>query len=77
MDAIPDHRLNSPEPTIWPFIAALATGAMFITAIFTFWGIVIGIALLFVPLVFWAWPKKSEQAARLPPEVDPLARVGW
>ena len=76
MDAIPDHRHESPEPTIWPFMAALATGVMFITAIFTFWGLVIGAVLVFPALVKWAWPVKHEQAKRLPAEVDPLARVG-
>ena len=76
MDAIPDHRHESPGPTIWPFMAALATGVMFIAAIFTFWGLVIGAVLVFPTLVKWAWPVKHEQAKRLPAEVDPLARAG-
>ena len=76
MDALPDCRQESKEPSIWPFMAALATGVMFITAIFTAWGIVIGAVLVFPALVAWAWPRKDEQAKRLPVEVDPLARVG-
>jgi cytochrome c oxidase subunit 1 len=76
MDADPDHRHDSPDPTIWPFIAALSTGVMFITAIFTAWGLVIGAVLLFPPLLMWGWPSRREQQRRLPGERDPLARVG-
>jgi cytochrome c oxidase subunit 1 len=76
MDAIPDSRQDSKGPSIWPFVAALATGVMFITAIFTAWGLVIGTVLVFPALVAWAWPRRKEQAERLPAEVDPLARVG-
>jgi cytochrome c oxidase subunit 1 len=76
MDAEPDHRHDSPEPTIWPFVAALATGVMFITAIFTVWGLVIGLLLLFPPLLLWGWPRKEEQRRRLAGERDPLARAG-
>jgi cytochrome c oxidase subunit 1 len=67
-DAAPDYRQSSPEATIWPFVAALATGVMWITAIFTVWGLVLGGVLLFIPLVKWAWPDKEEQRHRLPGE---------
>jgi cytochrome c oxidase subunit I+III len=76
IDAVPDSRQESKEPTIWPFVAALATGVMFITAIFTAWGLVIGALLVFPTLVLWGWPRKHEQAKRLRVEVDGLARVG-
>jgi cytochrome c oxidase subunit I+III len=76
MDAEPDHRHDSPEPTIWPFLAALATGVMFITAIFTAWGLVIGGILVFPPLVMWGWPNREEQGRRLAGEKDPLALAG-
>jgi cytochrome c oxidase subunit 1 len=76
MDAEPDHRHDSPEPSIWPFISALATGVMFITAIFTAWGLVIGGVLLLPPLILWGWPVKKEQDKRLAGESDPLALAG-
>lgn len=76
MDAEPDHRHDSPGPTIWPFVAALATGVMFITAIFTAWGIVVGAVLVFPAFLFWAWPRRDDQRKRLRAEVDPLASVG-
>ena len=76
MDAEPDHRHDSPDPTIWPFFAALGTGVMFITAVFTAWGLVIGLIVLFPPLLMWGWPSRREQAKRLPGEPDPLALAG-
>jgi cytochrome c oxidase subunit I+III len=76
MDAEPDHRHDSPEPSIWPLMAALATGVTFITAIFTVWGLVIGVILLFPACVMWGWPVKSEQSRRLAGETDPLALAG-
>jgi cytochrome c oxidase subunit 1 len=76
MDAEPESRQDSPEPTIWPFLAALATGVMFIVAIFSAWGIVVGAILVFPAFVLWAWPSRREQRHRLAAESDPLARVG-
>jgi cytochrome c oxidase subunit 1 len=73
IDAAPDYRQSVPPPTIWPFIAALATGVMFITAIFTAWGLVLGVVLLFVPLVKWGWPNRNEQLRRLRQEPTPEA----
>jgi cytochrome c oxidase subunit I+III len=46
LDAEPDSRMRLPEPQIWPFLAALATGVTFITLIFTPWGLPIGVVLL-------------------------------
>ena len=76
MDAEPAHRQDSPEPSIWPFMGAMATGVMFIVAIFSAWGIVVGSILVFPAFVLWAWPRKKEQAKRLGGEHDPLASVG-
>ena len=56
--------------------ARAALAALFIVAIFTAWGIVIGSVLVFIPFVLWAWPRKDEQHERLTPEIDPLARAG-
>jgi cytochrome c oxidase subunit 1 len=64
MDAAPDYLQSSPEPTLWPLMAALATGVMFIWAVFNAWGLVVGGVLLFFPLVMWAWPSRDEQRRR-------------
>jgi len=73
MDAEPDHRQSSPAPSIWPLMAALATGVMFISAVFTPWGLVVGSVLLFFALFFWGWPDKADQAKRLAGESEATA----
>jgi hypothetical protein len=56
LDAEPDHRYVYPGPTVWPFLAAVATGAMLVTGIFTPWAFAIGMAVTFVMLIGWFWP---------------------
>ena len=58
LDASPDNRHRHPEDSIVPLVAAIATGTLFITLIFTPWGLPIGAALLVAPLVAWAWPSR-------------------
>src|SRR5688572_8912204 len=60
LDAEPDARHDDPEPTIAPFLVSLAVGVMFITAIFTPWGIPIGTALLFITLTVWFYPRRQQ-----------------
>ena len=48
LDAEPDHRLEFPEPSIWPFLTAIATTVLFIWSIFTPWGVVYGAVPVFV-----------------------------
>jgi cytochrome c oxidase subunit 1 len=62
VDATPDHRYESPEPSIWPFLAAVATTAMFIGSIFTPWAIPIGAIPMFVTFTGWFWPKRRDQS---------------
>ena len=65
MDAEPDNRMRLPEPTIWPLLAALATGATFITLIFTPWGLPIGAVLITIAFIGWGWPKSKEHELQL------------
>jgi cytochrome c oxidase subunit 1 len=60
-EAVPDLRESSPEPSIWPFLAALATGALFLGSIFTPWAIVWGSPPLAVTLIGWFWPKGAPE----------------
>jgi cytochrome c oxidase subunit I+III len=60
LDAEPDNRHRHPAPSTWPLLAALATAVTFITLIFTPWGLVIGVPLLFVGFVGWAWPRGED-----------------
>ena len=60
LDAEPDHLTHFPYPTIWPFLAAIATTFFFISTMFTPWGLVWAILPLAVTLVGWFWPKSRE-----------------
>jgi cytochrome c oxidase subunit I+III len=71
LDALPDHRYQSPEPSIWPFVAAVATTVMFIASIFSPWAVVWGSLLVTVPLVAWFWPKRGETEAHIRLEKHP------
>ncbi|MDQ4079258.1 MAG: cbb3-type cytochrome c oxidase subunit I, partial [Gemmatimonadota bacterium] len=61
LDADPDSRRDDPSPSVWPLVAAMAVGVMFIMVIFTPWGIPIGTALLFLALAGWLHPKRSAE----------------
>jgi cytochrome c oxidase subunit I+III len=57
MDAEPDHLAEMPNPTLWPFVLAVASAIGVITAIFTPWGVPLGVALAAIALIGWFWPK--------------------
>jgi cytochrome c oxidase subunit I len=60
LDAQPDHRYHSVEPNLWPFLAALATTALFIGSIFTPWAVVWGAIPVTIALIRWFWPKPDD-----------------
>ncbi|HYD34091.1 MAG TPA: hypothetical protein VEA39_05920, partial [Methylophilaceae bacterium] len=60
LDANPDHRYIFPEPTIWPFISAIAVSVLFIGSIFTPWAVVWGSIPVAIALTAWFWPSKEE-----------------
>ena len=64
LDADPDHVTEFPGPTIWPFLAALATTGMFIWSIFSPWGLVWGAIPLAITLTGWFWPTRQEVGRR-------------
>jgi cytochrome c oxidase subunit 1 len=57
MEARPDVREPSPMPSIWPFVAALSTTALFVSSIFTPWAVVVGTVPTAAALAAWFWPK--------------------
>ena len=57
MDALPDLREPSAEPSPWPFISALAISVMFIGSIFSPWALVFGAVPATIALISWFWPK--------------------
>jgi cytochrome c oxidase subunit 1 len=60
VDARPDLRDPSAEPSIWPFVSSLATTAMFVSSIFTPWAVVIGAVPVAAALIGWFWPKDNK-----------------
>jgi cytochrome c oxidase subunit I+III len=58
-DAHPDHREASANPSIWPFLAAVATGLTFVSVIFTPWAIPAGLPLMAITLTGWFWPQNE------------------
>jgi cytochrome c oxidase subunit 1 len=56
-DAHPESRDDSPDPSVWPFLMAIATGVTFIAFIFTPMAIPVGAVLFLVTGVGWFWPK--------------------
>jgi cytochrome c oxidase subunit I+III len=61
LDAEPDHRAEFPEPSIWPFLAAIAVGLTFVGSIFTPWAVVVGSVPVAITLIGWFWPKPGEE----------------
>ncbi|WP_263418634.1 cytochrome c oxidase subunit I [Terriglobus albidus] len=63
-DAEPDGRDELPEPSIWPFIAAVVTTALFIGSIFRPIAVSIGAIPLAIALIGWFWPTREESERR-------------
>jgi cytochrome c oxidase subunit 1 len=66
IDAVPDLREPSAEPSPWPFIAAIATTVMFIGSIFSPWAVLFGAVPATIALIAWFWPKSEA------PEAEPV-----
>lgn len=75
LDADPDHKELMPEPSIWPFLAALATTFLFIASIFTPWGLVWGLFPVAVTLTGWFWPKGRDKVNQEIVEAEDAARA--
>jgi cytochrome c oxidase subunit 1 len=65
MDAEPDHRKEFPEPTLWPFLTAVALGGLYVGSIFTPWAVVWGAVPTTIGLIGWAWPREGKEPRRL------------
>ena len=65
MAAEPDVREASAEPSLWPFIATLATTIMFVGSIFSPWAVLVGAIPATIALTAWFWPKSPE------PDLEP------
>jgi hypothetical protein len=70
-EARPDSRAMFPEPSPWPFLAAVATTVFFIGSIFTPWAIVWGSIPVAITLIAWFWPDQREAVEELALEKRP------
>src|SRR5215216_1348810 len=61
VSAAPESREPIPEPSIWPFISAVAVGVCFIASIFSPWGLLFGAVPAAIALIAWFWPKDLER----------------
>jgi cytochrome c oxidase subunit 1 len=59
--AEPETRDPVPDPSIWPFLAAIATTVMLIGSIFTPWAVIWGLPPIAVTLIGWFWPKGEKE----------------
>jgi cytochrome c oxidase subunit 1 len=60
LDAEPDHRYPQPGPSLWPFVAAVATSVMFVWSIFNPWGVVWGSIPITIAVIGWFWPTSGK-----------------
>jgi cytochrome c oxidase subunit 1 len=65
MDAEPDHRKEFPEPSVWPFLTAVAVAGLYVGTIFTPWAAVWGAIPTTIALIGWAWPRKGREPRHL------------
>jgi len=63
VDARPDVREGSPEPSLWPLVAAIAVTILFIASIFHEWALVWGSIPVIAAFLGWYWPKPSHSKA--------------
>jgi len=68
VDAEPDNRQSSPDPSIWPFVAAIATTMVLIGTIFSEWALVWGAVPLTIAFSGWFWPKRPRRGAKQEPQ---------
>src|SRR4051812_22081575 len=71
LDAVPDHRLTFPSPSIWPFVSAIAVTVLFLGSIFTPWAVVWGAIPVAIAVTLWFWPKPAETETHLRIEKRP------
>lgn len=71
LDAEPDMRPLFPQPSIWPFVSAVATTVLFIGSVFTPWAMVWGSVPVAVTLTAWFWPTRRQTAQALALERKP------
>jgi cytochrome c oxidase subunit 1 len=70
LDAEPDHVIEFPPPSIWPFVTAVTVGVMFIGSIFTPWAAVYGSIPPAIAMICWFWPHKGRSPRELEEAIE-------
>ena len=70
LDAEPDHVIEFPANSVWPFWTAIAVSVLFIGSIFTPWAVVYGAIPVFITMVAWFWPHKGEPPRELQRRIE-------
>ena len=55
--ATPDLREPVPAASLWPLIAAIAVGIVFVASIFSPWALAVGLLPCGIAFAAWFWPK--------------------
>ncbi|GJH12836.1 cytochrome c oxidase subunit I [Caballeronia sp. EK] len=71
LDAKPDLRPLFPQPSIWPFVSAVATTVLFIGSIYTPWAIAWGSVPVAVAMIAWFWPRRTDNRLAVARERHP------
>jgi cytochrome c oxidase subunit 1 len=71
LDAVPDVRYDYPEPTIWPFVAALGVAQWLIWSIFSIEGVLWGMIPPAIAFIGWYWPHRKEVQQHRSVEIAP------
>jgi heme/copper-type cytochrome/quinol oxidase subunit 1 len=69
LDAEPEGKDEFPGPSIWPFLAAVATTVAFVASVFTPWGITFGAIPIAITMIGWFWPVKQAADRRREREI--------
>ena len=59
--ATPDLREPVPGASLWPLIAAIAVGVLFVSSIFSPWAVVFGAIPAAIATAAWFWPKELKR----------------
>jgi cytochrome c oxidase subunit 1 len=60
-ESLPEVRLASPTPTIWPLVVAILVAITFIGSVYTPWAVVWGSLPLGIALTAWFWPSSEKE----------------
>ena len=58
VEADPQYRQHSADPTIWPLLSAITVSIMFVGSIFSPWALVWGAPGIAITITGWFWPTR-------------------